>query len=616
MRMKNDLRLVAPQSLEHRQILDAAGEGIWAVSESGLIAYVNRRGSEMLGYTAGEMLNQPRCAFVLPEDLRGEPRRTERGAQAAASGGECRIRCKDGSERWFRTTSRLVAGAAGEPIGAVEVFVDVTESRKVAGDLAQTARELRDLYEAAPCGYHSLDPDGIVIRINATELGWLGYARDEVVGKMHFCDFLLSRYHEQFRCNFSLLKRFEGVRDSEYEMRRKDGATFPILLSTVPLKGPRGEFLRTQGSVFDLSERKRAQAELEEAELRNTAILQAALDCIVSVDGSGKIIEFNPAAEKTFGYARADALGKDISALIVGAAWATGDAAHGGGADAEDRASTFGTRKQVQARRRDGAQFAAELAVTRVFLRDQMILTAHLRDITSEQRAEQALHRYAEGLRAVSRRLVEVQEAERRALASGLHDLVGQKLTALSINLNIVKSQLPSAVAAHAGARLDDSLKLVEETIESIRDVMTELRPAVLDDYGLVPVLRWYAEQFASRTGVAMSVVGEEPARRLPPAVEEALYRIVQEALANVAKYAKAHKAVVTLTATSQGTWLAISDDGCGFDLAAERSPDAHHGWGLMLMRERAAAVGAELSVQSARGCGTQIIVKLRGQPS
>ncbi len=212
----------------------------------------------------------------------------------------------------------------------------------------------------------------------------------------------------------------------------------------------------------------------------------------------------------------------------------------------------------------------------------------------------------------VSRRLVEVQETERRVLANDLHDLVGQKLAALSINLNIVKIESAPSMAAGMSARLNDSLKLVEETIESIRNVMMELRPAVLDDYGLTPVLRWYAEQFVKRTGVVTTVLEQGPTRRLPPGVEEALFRIAQEALTNVAKYARAGKVIVTFDTTSNVSRLTIADDGCGFDPSAWKQPAKDHGWGLMIMRERAGAVGAELSVESAPGRGTRVIVTFR----
>jgi signal transduction histidine kinase len=194
-------------------------------------------------------------------------------------------------------------------------------------------------------------------------------------------------------------------------------------------------------------------------------------------------------------------------------------------------------------------------------------------------------------------------------LAIVLHDVVGQNLAALRINLNIVKIESAPAMAGGMGARLNDSLKLVEETIGSIRNVMTELRPAVLDDYGLTPVLRWYAEQFVERTGVVTTVIEQGPTRRLPPGVEEALFRIAQEALTNVAKYARAGKVLVTFDTTSNVSRLTIADDGCGFDPSALKQPAKDHGWGLMIMRERAAAVGAELSVESSPGQGTRVIV-------
>jgi signal transduction histidine kinase len=215
-----------------------------------------------------------------------------------------------------------------------------------------------------------------------------------------------------------------------------------------------------------------------------------------------------------------------------------------------------------------------------------------------------------------SRRLVEVQETERRDLANELHDLVGQKLTALNINLNIVKMESAASTSAQVGARLDDSLKLVEETIESIRDVMMTLRPAVLDDYGLPAVLRWYVEQFIRRTGVPTTVFEQGSPGRLPLVAEETLFRIAQEALGNAAKYARAAKVTVTLDTEPEVTRLTIADDGCGFDPLACEPPAKGHGWGLMIMRERAATIGAQLTVESAPGHGTRVIVTVRQHAS
>jgi signal transduction histidine kinase len=229
----------------------------------------------------------------------------------------------------------------------------------------------------------------------------------------------------------------------------------------------------------------------------------------------------------------------------------------------------------------------------------------------SQARLIQEQHEKLEAGKA-SRRLVAVQETERRALANGLHDLVGQKLAALNINLNIVKGKLNRGSDPRLEARLDESMKMVEETIESIRDVMMALRPAVLEDYGLMPALRWYADQFSKRTGVPVDVIGAQTSWRLPHEAEEALFRIAQEALSNVAKYAGASRATVHVDATSDAIRLIIQDDGCGFDHEFAREPSRESGWGLMIMKERASAVGANLHIESAPDRGTRIVVNCR----
>lgn len=517
-----------------------------------------------------------------------------------------------GSERWIGVTAAPVFRAQRAHPDAIAPLSRIAEGKSASEEVRRATKELHELYRNAPFGYHSLDATGVVMEINDAELGWLGYAREEVVGKLRFTDLLLPQHGHQFEQNFARLKECDSVHDLEYEMRRKDGTTFSVLVSAIAIKDANGRYLRSHASVFNVSDRKRAESELSESEMRNAAILHAALDCVVSIDHHGRIIEFNPAAERTFGYAREDVVGKDVAEIIIPAAMR---GAHRRGMQrylTTGESSLLGKRVQVTAMRRDGSEFPAELTITRVGLRQQSIFCAWLRDITREKWTEQELRRYADGLRAVSQRLVEVQETERRVLANALHDLVGQKLTALNINLNIVKSQSVATMSSQMDARLEDSLKLVEETIESIRNVMAELRPAVLDDYGLAAGLRWYAAQFSERTAVATKVIEQCPGRRLPASVEKALFRIAQEALANVAKYARVSEVTLEFASTADVSRLTIADDGCGFDPSACQQPAKDHGWGLMIMRERAAAVGAELAVESALGRGTRVVVTLR----
>jgi two-component system sensor histidine kinase UhpB len=219
-----------------------------------------------------------------------------------------------------------------------------------------------------------------------------------------------------------------------------------------------------------------------------------------------------------------------------------------------------------------------------------------------------SVRRQGERLRDTMARLAEAEEAERRRVVRVLHDRVGQNLTALDLSLSLVRSQLDDHRLQGLCSRLDDSLSLVEQTNVRVRQLMADLRPSVLDDYGLLATLRWYAEQFSSRMGVEVAVRGEEEAAYgLPAHVENALFRIAQEALHNTAKHAQATEATVALTARQGAVQLTISDNGVGFEPAEVRNDRSS--WGLLTMRERAESVGARCSIQTDPGQGTCVVV-------
>lgn len=259
--------------------------------------------------------------------------------------------------------------------------------------------------------------------------------------------------------------------------------------------------------------------------------------------------------------------------------------------------------------------FCAESEEVDAFGEDDRQLFSALADQAAlaieNARLFEAVMQQREQLRALALQLAEAEEAERQWLARELHDQVGQNLAALGINLNIVRSQLQDEIVGVVRAQLDDSLVLLEQTTEWIRDLMVDLRPPVLDDYGLVAALRWYGEQWASRADVAVTVEGREPDPRLAPAAEVALFRIAQEALTNVAKHARA--AVVGLRVEVEGKTvrLMVADDGVGFDPARLGKPDERRGLGLLIMSERAEAVGGQCHIESRPGSGTRVVVEV-----
>jgi signal transduction histidine kinase len=216
-----------------------------------------------------------------------------------------------------------------------------------------------------------------------------------------------------------------------------------------------------------------------------------------------------------------------------------------------------------------------------------------------------------EQLQAVSRRLVDVQESERRQFSRELHDRVGQNLTALSINLDILKTQLSGNGNDALRSRLEDASSLLESTAGSIENVMSELRPPMLDDYGLLPALQWYANEFSRRTGIHVEVDGDERMVRLTQEGEIALFRIMQEALNNIAKHAHATRVHIALEHSDTQFIMSVSDDGVGIDAAQAPASRRRPGLGMVTMRERTQAVGGQFEVGAASGGGTRVMVRI-----
>jgi signal transduction histidine kinase len=230
-------------------------------------------------------------------------------------------------------------------------------------------------------------------------------------------------------------------------------------------------------------------------------------------------------------------------------------------------------------------------------------------DVTPRLEAEEKARRYAEEVRSLANRLVQAQEAERRRIADGLHDLIGQNLTALGIDLQALKQRLQSGGDLISGPRIDAMAALVETTIDAIRDVMTDLHPPALEEFGLVPALRWHAAQFGKRTGmkVRTRVYGKE--RRLDADMELALFRIAQEAFTNAAKHSGGSAIQVRID-YDEGVRLTVEDNGRGFAEREGARSARRGGFGLPTMRERAEAVGGRLRIEFPEQ-GTRLVVEV-----
>jgi signal transduction histidine kinase len=231
--------------------------------------------------------------------------------------------------------------------------------------------------------------------------------------------------------------------------------------------------------------------------------------------------------------------------------------------------------------------------------------------IVERNQAKDEIIRQREELRGLATRLAEMEEIERQKLAGELHDDVCQNLASIGIILGILKLRVQQEPLDQLLSKLSDAVDLVEQTGEITRNIMEDLRPTVLDHYGLMGGLRQMGKQFSQRTGIALEVICEEPDSRLDPNVELALFRIAQEALNNVNKHARASHVAVTQEVDQDTVRLIISDNGTGFDQNLMTKPKAGRGWGLMTIKERAMAVGGTFRIESHPGQGTRVMVEV-----
>jgi signal transduction histidine kinase len=214
-------------------------------------------------------------------------------------------------------------------------------------------------------------------------------------------------------------------------------------------------------------------------------------------------------------------------------------------------------------------------------------------------------------LRTMASQLSQVEETQRKQITQELHDRVGQNLSAIHILLDTISSRLPPDIPEKIQAELNQTVALLEETVNHVRNIMVDLRPTILDDYGLIAALEWLGEQFTKRTGIQVMVEDELPEERLPATVETVFFRISQEALANVSKHAKASQVTFNCAKTSHNTIrLIIADNGVGIQPREETPWSPGSGWGMKIMRERAVSIGGNFWVESQSGSGTTLIIE------
>lgn len=378
---------------------------------------------------------------------------------------------------------------------------------------------------------------------------------------------------------------------------RANGEEFPMDASISQLDTPRGKLFTV--ILRDITERLRAEEEQARLAARLAGLLDSAMDAIITVDETQHIVLYNRAAEKIFGWPSQQALGRSVEFLMPERFRAT-HAEHVrrfGAAGTTSRRMGDGT--VLHGLRASGAEFPMEASISQLDTGEGKLYTVILRDISERVQAQEELSQFAAEAHAI-------REGEKSRVARELHDELAQSLTALKMDTIWLRDH-GTAQPGEASAKLGQMVGMLDTTVAATRRIAADLRPLLLDDLGLHPAIEWLANNFTQRTGVPCEVNVDEDIELQEP-YATAVFRIVQESLANAAKHAAATEVSVLVARTPQAVVLEVFDNGRGFDTAAPRKPLS---LGLMGLRERAHLLKGTANIESEPGRGTRIQVRI-----
>jgi PAS domain S-box-containing protein len=518
-------------------------------------AYVSPQIEAMLGFTQAEWLNDPVRWFrqIHPDD---KARWSVEAAETFVSGeplrSDYRVLARDGRVVWFHCEVRMVRHPDGRPWFIHGVGFDITELKQAEGALTQ--------------------------------------ARDQLELRVH------ERTRELGEANAELQQEVVVRQRAEADLREAHAVLEQRVSERTQELARANEIL-----LAEVGERRRAEDALRKGENMLRGIFEYAPDPIVVIDRRGRIERANAQVEPTFGYRSDELLGRPVEILLP-ERFRRRHTKHRINFLADPHLRPMGAGLELFGRRKDGGEFPVEIMLSPVDAAGGSIVIAVIRDITRRKRSDAALRESADRLKFLSRRLIEVQEAERRSLALELHDEIGQILTGLKLTLEMSARQPPSEVRA----TIAQAQTLVNELMARARKMSLDLRPATLDHLGLLSALLWHIKQYGAQTQVRVEFKHSSlEGRRFPTEIETAAYRIVQEALTNVARHAETQEATVRVWADAHGLSLQIEDHGKGFDTEAALAADNTSG--LAGMRERAHVLGGSFLIESSPGAGTRL---------
>ncbi len=504
--------------------------------------------------------------------------------------------------RTWRVRTFPVIGESGGVEGVVKFARDITAHKKA---VRKSEEKYQQLFEGLPIGIFHTTMDGRLIDANQAALRIFRCpGREQLIGLDPRRAFLNPRDNEILR----LRLRAQGCLENfETRLWRWDCSIMWVNISARAIYAPNGDIVAVEGSFQDITQRKDNESRLEESEARFRGLAERSSDLIVLFDRSFKLIFWSPSTERILGYSRAELMAMRADEFMTPSQYVR-VRGHVARILKNRNSESF----ELPMIKKDGSETIIEWTATPIHNGMEVTGIQFIgRDITIRKKAEAALRRSHEELRRLSQHLEAAREQERMAIAREVHDDLGQALTAIKFDLAWLKKKMIGADDEQVREKIDMSIKMVNDTIQSVKQIASRLRPEILNDLGLEAAMEWYLEDFSKRTGIfgrARINLSPFSAGDIPNDLCISIFRIFQEALTNVARHSSATELVVDLNYADKGLQLRVHDNGRGIDKEAIETTQS---FGLAGIRERVNVLGGEMRISSLSGEGTTLKIKL-----
>ncbi len=586
-----------------RSLFEDAPVAYHEIDTQGIVRRVNRAECGLLGLEVSEILGKRVWDFVADEEheiCQEVIRRKMAGEQPLSPFQREYIR-RDGSRRIFEIYENLIRDKAGTVLGVRSAMLDVTERARTEQALAASEVRYRLLFDRHLAGVYLATHAGQILECNGAFARIFGYSsRTELLAHTVWDLYFDPADHGTVITKLKEKRSLSGV---EVRCRRKDGKPVWVLasLSLIPCEDGKQSML--QGTVVDITERKRAEEALRASEVRFRRLVDSNIIGVITTDYAGRIVDANDAFLQMIGYTREDLVaGRLRWDQMTPPEYRPLDER----ATEELRKSGVCAPWEKEYLRKDGSRVPVLIAVA-LLEPDQGNSICIVLDITERKRAE-------ESLRQLSGRLLHLQDQERRGIARELHDSTGQSLAALAMNLSRLQ-EMAFKFDSETQKIVSDSLALAEQCSREVRTLSYLLHPPLLDELGLAAALRWYVDGFRGRSGIRVDLDLPPELGRLTPDIETTLFRIVQESLTNVHRHSESPTARIRILKGPQEVRLEVKDEGRGLS----PGPLERAGVGIMAlgvgiagMGERVRQLGGWLDIESGkRGTTVRAVLPL-----